>query len=67
MASTSASARITVEQAAWEYQAGHAVFVDVRNHLAYERSHIPGAISMPLMELGQRLNELPKDRLLVFY
>lgn len=64
---TSAAPRISVEDAWRRYQDGTAVFVDVRPRTAYEQSHIPGAISLPLSELGRRLKELPGDRLIVFY
>ena len=63
----SAAPMITVEDAWHRYEGGTAVFVDVRLHAQYERSHILGAISLPLMGLGARLRELPRDRSLVFY
>lgn len=43
------------------------LFVDVRSRAEYERSHIPGAFSLPLRELPQRFDELPTDRLLIPY
>lgn len=44
------------------------ILVDVRNappHLKKEK--IEGAIEIPLNELNQRLEELPKDKLIVVY
>lgn len=46
---------------------GDLLMVDVRPVEEYEAGHIPGAISMPLSELEQRLPELPKDREIVTY
>lgn len=43
------------------------VVVDVRPSEEYEAGHIPGAISLPLSELGDRLQELPPDAEVVAY
>lgn len=50
--------RITLEQAKAAYDLGTAVFVDVRDVESYAQSHIAGAISIPLIELPDRMNEL---------
>lgn len=39
--------------------------LDVREEDEFEEAHIPGAILIPLGELQQRLNELPKDKEIV--
>lgn len=36
--------------------------LDVRGKEAYNNSHIKGAVNIPLNELRQRYNEIPKDR-----
>lgn len=36
--------------------------VDVRDSEEFQNGHVPGAISIPLNEIRQRLNELPRDR-----
>lgn len=41
--------------------------LDVRSHEEYALGHLPGAISMPLDELQQRLAELPQDQEIVAY
>ena len=41
--------------------------VDVRSARDYRDAHIPGAISIPLAQLGMRHSELPKEGLIVFY
>lgn len=38
------------------------VIVDVRERYEYQAGHIKGALSIPLSELRQRVNEIPKDR-----
>ena len=43
------------------------VVVDVRSARDYRDAHIPGAISIPLTQLGMRHSELPKEGLIVFY
>ncbi|MEN6546743.1 MAG: metalloregulator ArsR/SmtB family transcription factor [Armatimonadia bacterium] len=44
-----------------------SVLVDVRPKEEYDAGHIPSAISIPLAELDQRLEELPKEKLIVVY
>ncbi len=41
--------------------------IDVRPTLEYEHGHLPGAVSMPVDELPQRLGELPDDKIIVAY
>jgi len=59
--------RIGLGEAKRRYDDGSAVFVDVRKAEEYERSHIPGALSIPLWELLKRTEDLPRDRLIIFY
>jgi hypothetical protein len=44
-----------------------AVWIDVRGKDAYDQSHIPGAISIPLGELANRFTELPPGKFLITY
>lgn len=46
---------------------GKVVVVDVRPEQEYRSGHIPGAISMPLEALSERLGELPVDAEVVAY
>lgn len=39
----------------------HAVLVDVRERNEWDAGHAPGAVHIPLMDLPQRLDELPDD------
>jgi rhodanese-related sulfurtransferase len=43
------------------------VLLDVRPEREYESGHLPGARSLPLLELIQRLEELPREQELVAY
>lgn len=46
---------------------GDAVLVDVRPALEFESGHIPGAIAIPIEDLGERAGELPRDKRIVAY
>jgi rhodanese-related sulfurtransferase len=48
-------------------RAGEVTLLDVRPREEYVAAHIPGAISVPLPELGRRLGTLPKRRDIVAY
>ncbi len=52
---------ITAVQAYEKYQAG-ALIVDVRTQEEWNQGHIAKSVLIPLDELPNRLNELPKDR-----
>jgi rhodanese-related sulfurtransferase/DNA-binding transcriptional ArsR family regulator len=47
--------------------AGQAVVLDVRPAEEYAHGHIPGAVSIPLDQLADRLTELPDDAQVVAY
>jgi len=46
---------------------GDVVVLDVRPEREYSAGHLPGARSLPLVELVRRLDEIPSDRELVAY
>ncbi len=48
-------------------RAGEVTLIDVRPREEYVAAHIPGAISMPVAELGKRLASLQKRRDIVAY
>ena len=48
-------------------RAGEVTLIDVRPHEEYVAAHIPGAISVPLVELRARLGTLRKRRDIVAY
>jgi rhodanese-related sulfurtransferase/DNA-binding transcriptional ArsR family regulator len=47
--------------------AGEAVLIDVRPSIEFQAGHIVGALSVPIGELPQRLDTLPKDKTIVAY
>jgi rhodanese-related sulfurtransferase len=55
---------ISVERAAAEKDAG-AFILDVRETSEWTQFHIPGAVVIPLGQLGDRLGELPRDKAIV--
>lgn len=59
--------RISIAETQAVIAAGNAVIVDVRDENAYKASHIKGAKSIPLPQFEQRMNELPKDKLIITY
>jgi rhodanese-related sulfurtransferase len=46
---------------------GQAVVVDVRNEASYKIGHIKGAKLIPTNEFLGRLDELPRDKMIVTY
>jgi 3-mercaptopyruvate sulfurtransferase SseA len=59
--------RIGLEKAAALRASGGAVIVDVRDAGSYAGGHIQGAVNVPLVELTQRLGELPRDKPIITY
>lgn len=59
--------RVSLADAWNAYEAGAAVFLDVRAASSYETSHIPGALSIPLNELETRLTELDPAQWIITY
>jgi hypothetical protein len=59
--------RISAEEAVKLVASGEAVVVDVRKKEAWDASHAEGAVSIPADEIGKRLAELPKDKLIAAY
>ena len=44
-----------------------AIFVDVRPASQFAAGHVPGALNIPVEEIGQQASKLPKDKILIFY
>ena len=64
---TSDVKRVTLEDAKTAHDTGTAVFVDVRSADSYAVSHVTGALSIPLDELDNRLDELDPADWIVTY
>lgn len=43
------------------------VLLDVRSNKEYENGHIPGAVHVPLSDIGDKIKKLKKDKDLVVY
>lgn len=59
--------RLDLATAKKAYDDGTAVFVDVRGQQYYQNGHIPGAKSIPLNQLEDRLVELNQDDWIILY
>ena len=46
---------------------GEAVLVDVRSAESYKAGHIKGAMNIPAAEIGDRVGELPANKLIATY
>ncbi|MCM2254922.1 MAG: rhodanese-like domain-containing protein [Vicinamibacteria bacterium] len=60
-------ARMTAEELKPLVDSGQAVLLDVRSAPAFQSEHAEGARHIPLDEVGKRLGELPKDKLIAAY
>lgn len=58
---------VTVEELAELLRDNEVTVIDVRSAADYARSHIPGAISLPVQQLADRLDELSGHDLIVAY
>lgn len=59
--------RVRLEEAKAAFDSGEATFVDVRSQTAFAEDHIPGALSIPLDELQNRLDELDPSDWIILY
>ncbi|GAB4577309.1 MAG: hypothetical protein Fur0022_00400 [Anaerolineales bacterium] len=59
--------RLSTTDAKARYDAGTALFLDVRAQEDYETAHIPNARSLPLSEIEARYQELPLAAEIITY
>jgi rhodanese-related sulfurtransferase len=59
--------QVTREELLRRAESGEVVVLDVRPRAEYDAGHIPGAISIPVEELADRLAEIPVDQEIVAY
>ena len=59
--------KISVDELQERMGKGEVLLLDVRPAVEFQAGHLPGAVSIPLDQLNQRLDELPADRLIVAY
>jgi rhodanese-related sulfurtransferase len=57
---------ITAREACDRFFAGELLLVDVRTHHEYEQVRVPGAVHIPLHEIGSRVRELRTDHAVAF-
>ena len=58
---------VSLQELKESMQKGEVLLLDVRPKEEYENAHIPGAVSVPIEELGEKLSSLPVDRNVVAY
>lgn len=59
--------RVGLDEAKAAFDAGSAVFLDVRDAGSYETAHVAGAESIPFVQLDDKLNKLDKARWIITY
>lgn len=59
--------RARLREAKAAFDAGEAVFIDVRSRITYEISHIPGALSIEIPEIDEETADLDRDGLYITY
>lgn len=59
--------RVTKDELRAALDKGGALVVDVRPAQSYQQSHIKGAVHIPLEQVGARISELPRDKMIVTY
>ena len=59
--------RISLGESKTAFDAGTAIFLDVRDAASFAASHIPGAVNIPTAELPSRWSELEKGQWYITY
>ncbi|HEX8844938.1 MAG TPA: rhodanese-like domain-containing protein [Pyrinomonadaceae bacterium] len=59
--------RITTVELRDALSKGTAIVVDVRSADTYKQNHIKGSINIPAAQVASRLDELPRDKMIVTY
>ena len=59
--------RITADELHKLWEDGKVLVVDTRNEPSFKQSRIKGAILIPSNEFASRVNELPRDKMIVTY
>jgi len=61
------SPSVTVTELDAFIEGKNPIFVDVRDVFAFEKSHIKGAIHIPLELLGEQISAIPANRTIIIY
>ena len=59
--------RITPAEARTALDKDEAIIVDVRGESSYEAGHVKGARLIPYSDLLARIDELPRDKMIITY
>src|SRR5260370_26284723 len=59
--------RITAEELHKLWEKNDVLIIDTRAEAAYKDEHIKGAISVPSSDVGNRIDELPRNKMIVAY
>ena len=59
--------RITAEELHKLWDKKDVLIIDTRGEPDYKASHIPGAISVPANEVAAKVDELPRNKMIVAY
>ena len=59
--------RITADELHKVWSSNQVLIIDTRAESAYQTEHIKGSISMPTGTVLQRIDELPRDKMIVAY
>ena len=59
--------RISLADAKKAYDEGSAVFVDVRDADSYKREHVTGALNIPIAQVAEKADTLPKGKKIIVY
>jgi len=59
--------RITAEELHKLWEKNDVLIIDTRGEAAYKDEHIKGAISVPSNDVGNRIDELPRNKMIVAY
>ena len=62
-----AARRITAEELHKLWEKGEVLVVDTRGEPDFKASHIPGAILIPAGTMAGRIDELPRNKMIVAY
>jgi hypothetical protein len=59
--------RVKLIEAKAAFDAGDAIFIDVRSRIKYDISHIPGALSIEIPEIEEETVNLDREGLYITY
>ena len=64
---TDGARRISAEEVHKLWEKNEVLIIDTRPESAYKQEHIKGSISMPTGTVLQRIDELPREKMIVAY